>query len=90
MFFLISSSLGETNGVQRLEIINQDQLREKEPYVHPDALGALYSPDAGNVIPYVSLLSLSLSSLSLSLVGVSSLRLLRTHSTVSFLVFLSY
>ena len=44
---------GETNGVQRLQIINQEELRKKEPYVNPKAIGALYSPDAGNVIPYV-------------------------------------
>ena len=46
---------GEINGVQRLEIIDQKELQAKEPYVHPDAIGALYSPDAGNVIPYVSI-----------------------------------
>ncbi len=23
-----------------------------EPYVHPDVTAALYSPDAGNLIPY--------------------------------------
>jgi L-2-hydroxyglutarate oxidase LhgO len=43
---------GETNGVQRLEIINQQQLLEMEPNVNPQAIAALYSPDAGNVIPY--------------------------------------
>jgi glycerol-3-phosphate dehydrogenase len=25
---------------------------EKEPYVNPEVTAALYSPDAGNVIPY--------------------------------------
>jgi glycine/D-amino acid oxidase-like deaminating enzyme/F0F1-type ATP synthase membrane subunit c/vacuolar-type H+-ATPase subunit K len=43
---------GETNGVERLRIIDQKELVEMEPYVHPDAIAALYSPDAGNVIPY--------------------------------------
>lgn len=43
---------GETNGVERLRIIHQEELREMEPYVHPEAIAALYSPDAGNVIPY--------------------------------------
>ena len=43
---------GETNGVERLRIINQEELREMEPYVSPDAIAALLSPDAGNVIPY--------------------------------------
>ena len=43
---------GETNGVQRLRIVNQEELRKMEPAINPDAIGALYSPDAGNVIPY--------------------------------------
>ncbi|CAB9524627.1 L-2-hydroxyglutarate dehydrogenase, mitochondrial [Seminavis robusta] len=43
---------GETNGVQNLRIIDQKELREREPYVNPEAIAALYSPDAGNVIPY--------------------------------------
>jgi glycine/D-amino acid oxidase-like deaminating enzyme len=43
---------GETNGVKRLRIIQQKELREMEPYIHPNAIAALYSPDAGNVIPY--------------------------------------
>jgi L-2-hydroxyglutarate oxidase LhgO len=43
---------GETNGVQRLRIINQKELREMEPFINPNAIAALYSPDAGNVIPY--------------------------------------
>jgi glycerol-3-phosphate dehydrogenase len=44
---------GETNGVKNLTILNQEQLRQKEPHVNPQAVAALYSPDAGNVIPYV-------------------------------------
>eukprot|EP00957_Ditylum_brightwellii_P022618 1706043-Ditylum_brightwellii.AAC.1 len=43
---------GETNGVQNLQILDQKQLRELEPAVNPDAIAALLSPDAGNVIPY--------------------------------------
>jgi FAD dependent oxidoreductase len=43
---------GEINGVKNLRIIDQKELREREPYVNPDAIAALYSPDAGNVIPY--------------------------------------
>jgi hypothetical protein len=43
---------GETNGVKRLRIINQKELREMEPHINPNAIAALYSPDAGNVIPY--------------------------------------
>jgi hypothetical protein len=43
---------GETNGVKRLRIIEQKELREMEPFINPNAIAALYSPDAGNVIPY--------------------------------------
>lgn len=43
---------GEKNGVQRLRIIGKEELFELEPYVNPSAVGALLSPDAGNVIPY--------------------------------------
>mmetsp|Transcript_54627 Transcript_54627/g.163240 ORF Transcript_54627/g.163240 Transcript_54627/m.163240 type:complete len:736 (-) Transcript_54627:399-2606(-) len=43
---------GETNGVERLRIIDQKELKELEPAVHPEAIGALLAPDAGNVIPY--------------------------------------
>lgn len=45
---------GETNGVQFLRIIGQDELRRIEPNISPDAVAALYAPEAGNVIPYVS------------------------------------
>lgn len=45
---------GEKNGVKRLEILNRTQLLQKEPYINPKVMAALYSPDAGNVIPYVS------------------------------------
>jgi len=43
---------GETNGVQNLKILSKKELFEMEPAINPDAIAALYSPDAGNVIPY--------------------------------------
>ena len=43
---------GEKNGVQNLRIIGPKELQEKEPYIDKNCLGALYSPDAGNIIPY--------------------------------------
>lgn len=43
---------GETNGVERLKILNKEELFAMEPAVNPNCVGALYSPDAGNVIPY--------------------------------------
>lgn len=43
---------GETNRVKHLRIIDQKELRELEPAVNPNAVAALHSPSAGNVIPY--------------------------------------
>lgn len=43
---------GETNGVKRLQILSKDELFKMEPHVHPDSVAALWSPDAGNLIPY--------------------------------------
>ena len=43
---------GETNGVKRLKILGREELFKMEPHVHPDCVGALWSPDAGNLIPY--------------------------------------
>lgn len=43
---------GETNGVKNLRILEKDELFQMEPHVNPKAIAALYSPDAGNVIPY--------------------------------------
>ncbi len=43
---------GEKNGVQRLRIINREELLELEPYVNPEVTAALLAPDAGNLIPY--------------------------------------
>mmetsp|Transcript_26625 Transcript_26625/g.41333 ORF Transcript_26625/g.41333 Transcript_26625/m.41333 type:complete len:702 (-) Transcript_26625:161-2266(-) len=43
---------GEANGVKRLQILNRDEVLKREPHVNDTVVGALYSPDAGNVIPY--------------------------------------
>ena len=43
---------GENNGVLGLEILSQAQLREKEPNISDEALGALYAPTGGIVCPY--------------------------------------
>jgi glycerol-3-phosphate dehydrogenase len=43
---------GAKNGVENIRIIGKDELLEKEPYIHPDATAALYSPDAGTITPY--------------------------------------
>lgn len=43
---------GKTNGVKRLRIVRKKELLEMEPHLNPDAVAALYSPDAGNLIPY--------------------------------------
>ena len=43
---------GEKNGVRNLRIVDQAELRGMEPHIHPDATAALWSPDAGTVIPY--------------------------------------
>ncbi|MGN0467582.1 MAG: NAD(P)/FAD-dependent oxidoreductase [Acutalibacteraceae bacterium] len=43
---------GFNNGVPNMEIISQEQLREMEPYISEDAIGALWAPTAGIVSPY--------------------------------------
>ncbi|MGN0485922.1 MAG: NAD(P)/FAD-dependent oxidoreductase [Acutalibacteraceae bacterium] len=43
---------GFSNGVPNMEIISQEQLREMEPYISPEAVGALWAPTAGVVSPY--------------------------------------
>ena len=43
---------GRSNGVQRLRIVDREELLSMEPHVNPNVVAALYSPDAGNVIPY--------------------------------------
>lgn len=43
---------GEKNGVERLRIIDREELFQLEPHVHPECTAALLAPDAGNLIPY--------------------------------------
>lgn len=43
---------GDLNGVRNLRIVDREELREMEPHIHPDAIAALYSPDAGTITPY--------------------------------------
>jgi len=43
---------GEANGVPRLQILSVGELREKEPNISDEALGALYAPTGGIVCPY--------------------------------------
>jgi glycerol-3-phosphate dehydrogenase len=45
---------GKINGVENLRIVEQKELFEMEPHLNPNCIAALYAPDAGNVIPYVS------------------------------------
>ena len=44
---------GKKNGVQRLRIVEKEELFKMEPELNANVIAALYSPDAGNVIPYV-------------------------------------
>lgn len=43
---------GVENGVQNMDIISQEKLREMEPYISEEAVGALWAPTAGIVSPY--------------------------------------
>lgn len=43
---------GEENGVPNLEIIDQTRLREIEPNISPNAVGALHAKTGGIVCPY--------------------------------------
>lgn len=43
---------GLQNGVQGLRIIDKNELRELEPNISGEALGALFAPNAGIVCPY--------------------------------------
>ena len=43
---------GQTNGVKNLRIVQKKELFEMEPYINPKTIAALYSPDAGNLVPY--------------------------------------
>lgn len=43
---------GVANGVPALRIIGQEELRQMEPKISPDAVAALWAPTAGIVCPY--------------------------------------
>jgi len=43
---------GATNGVDNLRIVRKEELFEMEPHLDPSATAALFSPDAGTLIPY--------------------------------------
>lgn len=43
---------GEINGVEGLEILDQESLRKREPNISKNALCALYAPTSGIVCPY--------------------------------------
>ena len=43
---------GKKNGVQKLRILNKEELKEIEPNLSNNAVGALYAPTAGIVCPY--------------------------------------
>lgn len=43
---------GIVNGVPDMKLLNQDELREMEPYIADEALGALWAPTAGIVNPW--------------------------------------
>ncbi len=43
---------GCENGVPDLKIVNRDELREMEPFISDEALGALYAPSAAIVNPW--------------------------------------
>ena len=43
---------GSINGVQNLRIVKEDELKRLEPTLDPECTAALFSPDAGTLIPY--------------------------------------
>ena len=43
---------GIKNGVPHLEIIDRQRLKQLEPHIAQDAVGALYAPSAGIVCPF--------------------------------------
>ena len=43
---------GVANGVPNMQVISQEQLREMEPYISDEAVGALWAPTAGIVSPF--------------------------------------
>lgn len=50
---------GEKRGIEGLEVIDKNKLREKEPEIHPQANTALYAETAGVVSPYKLTISLA-------------------------------
>lgn len=44
---------GEQNGVERLQIVEQDELREMEPHIGDNVVAALYAPTAALVCPFL-------------------------------------
>lgn len=43
---------GIANGVQGLRIVEQEELRQMEPHISPDAVAALYAPTAAIICPF--------------------------------------
>lgn len=43
---------GLANGVEGLRIVEQEELRQMEPHISPDAVAALYAPSAAIVCPF--------------------------------------
>ena len=43
---------GQQNGIERLRIVEKEELHRMEPNLGDDCIAALYSPDAGTVTPY--------------------------------------
>jgi len=50
--------LAEKNGVPDVKIVYQDELRELEPNVSPDAIAGLWAPTAGLLAPWDAVISL--------------------------------
>jgi len=49
----------EACGVFTTRVIGREELLSKEPYVNPDALGALYAPEDGSLLSYYLVLALA-------------------------------
>ncbi len=64
---------GERNGVQRLRIVEREELLRMEPHINPKALAALYAPDAGVPFPFcsVAVLAVCMDALHLHVVQAS-------------------
>ncbi len=50
--------IGEKNGVEGLEIVDEERLRELEPTVTEEAVGALWAPTAGRIEPWEATIAL--------------------------------